>query len=55
LANLRHRGAASADNVTGDGAGILFQVPHEFFKEECDKIGFLLPDREVFCLTKIHQ
>ncbi len=45
LDNLRHRGAASADNVTGDGAGILFQVPHEFFKEECEKTGFSLPDR----------
>ncbi|NQV32706.1 MAG: hypothetical protein HQ515_08435, partial [Phycisphaeraceae bacterium] len=45
LQNLRHRGAAGSDNVTGDGAGILFQVPHEFFTEECDKIGFTLPDR----------
>ena len=45
LQNLRHRGAAGSDNVTGDGAGILFQVPHEFFTEECDKIGFSLPDR----------
>ncbi|MCF7975750.1 MAG: glutamate synthase large subunit [Phycisphaerae bacterium] len=45
LHNLRHRGAASSDNVTGDGAGILFQVPHEFFVEECNKLGFTLPDR----------
>ncbi|MCP4451652.1 MAG: glutamate synthase large subunit, partial [Planctomycetes bacterium] len=45
LHNLRHRGAAGSDNVTGDGAGILFQVPHEFFLEECDKIGFELPNR----------
>lgn len=45
LHNLRHRGAAGSDNVTGDGAGILFQIPHEFFKEECEKLGFSLPDR----------
>ena len=45
LENLRHRGAAGSDNVTGDGAGILFQVPHEFFQEECGKIGFALPDQ----------
>ena len=45
LHNLRHRGAASADNVTGDGAGILFQVPHEFFLEECSQLGIVLPDR----------
>lgn len=31
LINMTHRGAESADNVTGDGAGILMQLPHEFF------------------------
>ncbi len=30
LANMDHRGATSADNATGDGAGILMQIPHEF-------------------------
>ena len=43
LLNLHHRGAAAADEVTGDGAGILFQIPNEFFKLECEKLGFLLP------------
>ncbi len=43
LANLHHRGAAGADEVTGDGAGILFQIPHEFFKTECERLGFSLP------------
>jgi glutamate synthase (NADPH) large chain len=43
LHNLRHRGAAGADNVTGDGAGILFQIPFELFEEECGKLGFSLP------------
>ncbi|MCE5341645.1 MAG: glutamate synthase large subunit [Planctomycetaceae bacterium] len=31
LINLHHRGAAGADETTGDGAGILMQIPHEFF------------------------
>lgn len=30
LENMRHRGAEGADNKTGDGAGILVQIPHEF-------------------------
>ncbi len=36
ILNLQHRGAAGADEVTGDGAGILFQIPHEFFAEVAD-------------------
>ncbi|MFM8889981.1 MAG: hypothetical protein ACKOGM_08405, partial [Solirubrobacterales bacterium] len=34
LLNLEHRGAAGADPGTGDGAGVLVQLPHEFFVEE---------------------
>lgn len=34
LVNMTHRGAESADNVSGDGAGILMQIPHEFFKSK---------------------
>src|SRR3954471_14803760 len=33
LANLEHRGAAGADATTGDGAGILVQIPDAFFRE----------------------
>jgi len=43
LINLHHRGAAGADEVTGDGAGILFQIPHEFLRAECNRLGFSLP------------
>ena len=43
LLNLHHRGAAGADEVTGDGAGILFQIPHDFFAAECEGLGFSLP------------
>jgi glutamate synthase domain-containing protein 2/glutamate synthase domain-containing protein 1/glutamate synthase domain-containing protein 3 len=44
LINLTHRGAAGADETTGDGAGILFQIPHEFFVNECDGRGISLPE-----------
>ena len=43
LLNLQHRGAAGADESTGDGAGILIQVPHEFFAAEADRLKFDLP------------
>ena len=44
LLNLHHRGAAGSDEVTGDGAGILLQVPHELLAEEAERIGFGLPE-----------
>ena len=40
LENLEHRGATGADPLMGDGAGMLVQIPHAFFKEEVD---FKLP------------
>ncbi len=43
LINLHHRGAAGADESTGDGAGILFQIPHDFFALESRKLDFDLP------------
>lgn len=36
LERLEHRGAVSSDGKTGDGAGILIDVPHDFFQEVCD-------------------
>ena len=45
LLNLHHRGAAGADEVTGDGAGILFQMPSEFFRGVLkEEQGLSLPD-----------
>lgn len=38
LARMEHRGAESADNKTGDGAGILMQIPHKFFAEKIQGI-----------------
>ena len=41
LVKLEHRGAVSADGKTGDGAGILIEIPHDFFVKKCD---FKLPE-----------
>ena len=43
LSRMEHRGGTGCDLTCGDGAGILMQVPHSFFTEECAKLGFKLP------------
>lgn len=43
LENMEHRGACGCEANTGDGAGIMLQVPHEFFFDECVKLGVHLP------------
>ena len=47
LHNLDHRGAQGAEANTGDGAGILFQVPDEFYRAVTD---FELPDRGCYAV-----
>ena len=37
LENMEHRGACGCEENTGDGAGILMQIPHEFYKKEVAK------------------
>ncbi len=44
LENLTHRGATGADPLAGDGAGILVQIPHAFFKEVMAPLGIRLPE-----------
>jgi glutamate synthase domain-containing protein 2/glutamate synthase domain-containing protein 1/glutamate synthase domain-containing protein 3 len=44
LINLDHRGATGAEVNTGDGAGILMQLPHKFLQSSCEGLGFQLPD-----------
>ncbi|WP_273320275.1 glutamate synthase large subunit [Vallitalea guaymasensis] len=44
LVNLTHRGAVGSDPDSGDGAGILIQIPHEFLKKEMATLDFTLPD-----------
>jgi len=43
LVNLTHRGACGCDPETGDGAGVLIQIPHKFFARESARLGFTLP------------
>jgi len=43
LERMEHRGGTGFDVKSGDGAGILFQIPHELFLEECPKHGIKLP------------
>src|SRR5262245_20475865 len=43
LLNLEHRGACGCEANTGDGAGILIQMPHAFLKQETAKLGIALP------------
>lgn len=50
LVKLEHRGAVSADGVTGDGAGILIDIPHQFFKTYCD---FELPEPGDYAVSNV--
>jgi glutamate synthase (ferredoxin) len=43
LLNLGHRGACGCEKNTGDGAGILMQMPHQFLLQECDRLKIELP------------
>lgn len=44
LENMEHRGACGCENNTGDGAGILIQLPHEFFTNYAQQCGHELPE-----------
>ena len=44
LENLSHRGAVGCDPCTGDGAGILIQLPHNFLQRACAETGIQLPE-----------
>jgi glutamate synthase (NADPH/NADH) large chain len=43
LENMEHRGGRGSSPKTGDGAGVLIQIPHDFFVEESARLGFALP------------
>src|SRR5215471_16022359 len=43
LDNLEHRGACGCEKNTGDGAGILLQLPHAFLEQACARVGVRLP------------
>jgi glutamate synthase domain-containing protein 2/glutamate synthase domain-containing protein 1/glutamate synthase domain-containing protein 3 len=48
LMNLRHRGACGCENNTGDGAGILVQMPHAFLQQVADEARLRLPDQNQY-------
>ncbi len=50
LVKLEHRGAVSSDGVTGDGAGILIDIPHKFFKIFCE---FDLPTAGEYAVSNV--
>lgn len=43
LENMEHRGGRGSSPKTGDGAGVLIQIPHDFFVEESSRLGLELP------------
>ena len=50
LVKLEHRGAVGSDGKTGDGAGILIDIPHEFFQRVCD---FKLPAPKEYAVAMV--
>lgn len=50
LVKLEHRGAVSSDGVTGDGAGILIDIPHVFFEKFCE---FTLPSPGAYAVSNV--
>jgi glutamate synthase (NADPH) large chain len=53
LCRLKHRAATGADPLTGDGAGILLQLPHRFFKREGLQLGFSMPRRRCYGVAQV--
>ena len=53
LMRLSHRAACGCDPETGDGAGILLQLPHRFFKREGLKLGFDMPQRRRYAVAQV--
>ncbi|MET0406181.1 MAG: hypothetical protein ABW123_27430, partial [Cystobacter sp.] len=51
LNRLSHRAAAGKDPETGDGAGILLQIPHRLFERE--RLGFALPPRRQYAIAMV--
>ena len=53
LINLEHRGGVGLEKNTGDGAGVLFQIPHRFFRKESQKYGHLLPSEGKYAVAMV--
>ena len=50
LVKLEHRGGVSSDGKTGDGAGLLIDIPHDYFKRVCD---FELPEQRAYAVAMV--
>ena len=50
IRNIEHRGAVGADPETGDGAGLLIQMPDDFFRRVCEDIDIALPPAHRFAV-----
>ena len=50
LVKLEHRGGVSADGKTGDGAGLLIDIPHDYFKRVCD---FAIPNQREYAVGMV--
>lgn len=53
LCRMEHRGAIGAEENVGDGAGILTQLPHKFFRKECEKLHIILPKSDNYAVGMI--
>ena len=53
VVNLTHRGATQADTKTGDGAGILVQIPRKFFKKALETLGYQKVETEALAVGMI--
>ena len=53
LVNLEHRGGKGLESNTGDGAGILFQLPHRFFRKVSQRYGQILPDEGDYAVAML--
>ena len=53
LRRLSHRAACGCDPDTGDGAGILLQLPHRFFRAEGERLGFDMPRRRRYAVGQV--
>ena len=52
--NLGHRGGCGCDANTGDGAGMLLQIPDKFFRKEAESLGFTLPEKEHYAVGFVY-
>ena len=55
LKKLEHRGACGSDSATGDGAGILIQIPHLFFQKQSEKAGIKLPEAGRYAVGNVFR